>query len=187
MSIVTGDARLPLGAAVAALLAAAAAAGSGRILIALRRASGGRDRGGGARSRAARLERRRRALCRRAGARADAVARRRARRGRDVLPVRSGVGDRHPRLFRRPCGRWAAARAAHQPEEDVGGRGRRRARRGRRGDGSCRADGLLGRRRGPRRRSPCRWCRKAAISSSPRSSDASASRMQVTSFPATAA
>ena len=34
MSIVTGDARLPLGAAVAALLAAAAAAGSGRILIA---------------------------------------------------------------------------------------------------------------------------------------------------------
>ena len=33
-SIVTGDARLPLGAAVAALLAAAAAAGSGRILIA---------------------------------------------------------------------------------------------------------------------------------------------------------
>jgi phosphatidate cytidylyltransferase len=35
MSIVTGDARLPLAAAIAALLAAAAAAGSGRILLAL--------------------------------------------------------------------------------------------------------------------------------------------------------
>ena len=50
-----------------------------------------------------------------------------------AVPVRHCLGDRYFRLFRRARGRRSQARAAHQPEKDLVGRHRRRARGGRRG------------------------------------------------------
>ncbi len=85
---------------------------------------------------------------------------------RDGVPVRDRMDDRYSGLFRRPRHRRTETAAGGQPEQDLVGRGRRRARRddrGRPGRGA-----FWHRSTGPRLRSSrwcCRSCRRSAISS----------------------